>query len=629
MYRIIFFFVVLTISYSASLYAQNPELDSIVRLIAKSPEDTSKVNLYRQAGATILYENTDEALPYFKKGLALALTLKFNPGIERCYSATALAYSLNAKYDTSLLYIDSALPYAHKVGNKKRLALMYLNRADVYTNLENFSASLKDCDTAMKYAEESGNKDGMGRIYTIRSDVYEEQGQYALALEALEKAGHLFRESNNVQMTAMVYSERADIYTRTEEHEKAVPLYKQAIAIADSLTDVANLAAYTCGLAQAYAGLKQYREAEVMALKSRDYAAQTGNLKQQAVAYEVLSLIYDKLENYPKAIEYELKTYNILQQERDLVREQISSKHLSELYSKSGNSQKAYDYLKISSSLNDSIVKKRFNDETAKLQATFRVTEKDKEIELLNKNEELHRQKLRQQQLIALGGALIALLALGAVWLLMNRSKLKQSMKELELRNRIAADLHDEVGSSLSSIRMLSQMVAEKGDTDNSQKELLRKMSSNAQETVDKMSDIVWMIKPGENEGESLGQRMERFLYEMGSAANLETSFHMEGMESVKLSMQQRKDIYLIFKEAVNNAVKYSGATRVDVSVARSDKQLNLTVTDNGSGFDKEKIRRGNGLDNMKTRAGGLKAILTIDTADGKGTVIQLQMPVS
>jgi two-component system, NarL family, sensor histidine kinase UhpB len=203
----------------------------------------------------------------------------------------------------------------------------------------------------------------------------------------------------------------------------------------------------------------------------------------------------------------------------------------------------------------------------------------------------------------------------------MNRNKLRQRMKEMELRNQIAADLHDEVGSSLSSIHMLSQMATQQ---EGSNKDILARMSGNAKETMDKMGDIVWMIKPGESEGASLKQRMERFTYEICSSKNIAATIELNELEKIKLTMEQRKNFYLIFKEAINNAVKYAGTEKVEVIVTTQNKQVTLLVKDYGKGFDPETTGRGNGLDNMKNRATELNGNLNISSEIGKGTTVQL-----
>ncbi|MCB0777128.1 MAG: sensor histidine kinase, partial [Chitinophagaceae bacterium] len=203
-----------------------------------------------------------------------------------------------------------------------------------------------------------------------------------------------------------------------------------------------------------------------------------------------------------------------------------------------------------------------------------------------------------------------------------------QQMKELELRNQIAADLHDEVGSSLSSIHMLSQIANKKQSEDASQKEILDRMSVNVKETMDKMGDIVWMIKPGEGEGISLKNRMERFAQEVCSSKNIDLNMELGKLETMKLSMPQRKNLYLIFKEALNNAAKYSGTEKIDISIKEENKRLSFMLKDHGKGFDASRIAKGNGLDNMQNRARELNGELKINSAMDEGTIIQLDMPV-
>ena len=277
--------------------------------------------------------------------------------------------------------------------------------------------------------------------------------------------------------------------------------------------------------------------------------------------------------------------------------------------------------------MNDSLIKQQFNNETAKLQTNFQVTQKDKEILLLNKENELKQQRLQKQRLLMWGAARLALLALGAIWLLMNRNKLRQRMKELELRNRIAADLHDEVGSSLSSIHLLSQMAFQQRN-DDAPSEILSRMSSISKETMDKMGDIVWTIKPDESGNGSLKQRMERFAYEIAGSKNIEVSMQMEEPENATLTMEQRKNIYLIFKEALNNAVKYSDTKKIIVSVNTQNKELLLIVKDEGKGFDHSSVKKGNGLDNIKNRANELGGKVEINSTSNQGTVIKLYVPV-
>jgi signal transduction histidine kinase len=261
------------------------------------------------------------------------------------------------------------------------------------------------------------------------------------------------------------------------------------------------------------------------------------------------------------------------------------------------------------------------------MEEQYRVEKKEKEITLLKKDKELQQQKLQRRGLLMIGSAVLAILVIFGTWLLMNRNKLRQQMKELELRNRIAADLHDEVGSSLSSIHMLSQMASQPGN-EKTNIDILQRMSNNAKETMEKMGDIVWMIKPGETDAGSLKQRMERFAYEIGSTKNIAVTINLGDLEKVKFTMQQRKNIYLIFKEAMNNAVKYSGTAKIDITALLQNHNMQLQVKDLGTGFDRAIIKKGNGLDNMQYRAKELGAEIEIESGVEKGTAVILKIPV-
>lgn len=174
---------------------------------------------------------------------------------------------------------------------------------------------------------------------------------------------------------------------------------------------------------------------------------------------------------------------------------------------------------------------------------------------------------------------------------------------------------------------MLSQMANAQSSNDN-QKNILHKVSSNAKETMERMSDIVWMIKPGESETGSLKQRMERFGFEICGSKNISLQMDLAALDHLKPGMEQRKNIYLIFKEAINNAVKYSGTPKIEVSSTFANGQMQVTIKDFGKGFDASKASRGNGLDNMKNRAKDLGGDLTVNSEEDGGTEVSLQLTV-
>jgi two-component system, NarL family, sensor histidine kinase UhpB len=606
--------------------AQSRVADSLFGLLNKAVEDTGKVTLYQNLAANLKFTDPEKAIAIAQKGILLARRLGFDRGSAGCYLNVSTAYIYSDKLDTALLYLDTALQYSHKVGDPNRLGLAYLNRADIYRQLQNFSQSLKDCETALEYADKANNDDVRARINQTIGAVYYRQERYAQCIDYHNKAIALYRKIGNQRMSAAALNNLGMAYKSTRDFDKAIAVTTDAVRITDSLKDITNLSIYNGNLSDAYFEKGDYASAEKYANKSMEYAVLQKNEYLQAIANVFKGGIYAKQKRYPAAIEVLEKAMSYFREIEDQDRIYNVGDLLAEVHSLAGNYSKAYEYMKISKVARDSLVKWRYDDDVAAMQTKFQVKEKDSEIQLLAKDKELQRQKLQRQQLLIIAVATIALLILCGAWLLMNRRKLKQQMKVLELRNRIAADLHDEVGSSLSSIHMLSQMATRQGN-ETGHTAILARMSSNAKETMDKMGDIVWMIKPGETEAGSLKERMERFAYEICSTRNIEVSIQLEDLDKVKLTMAQRKNIYLIFKEALNNAVKYSGTEKIDIKTDRQNKQLALQIKDYGKGFNTETTRRGNGLDNMKNRAAELDGRIEFRSAAGEGTLVQLLIP--
>ena len=203
---------------------------------------------------------------------------------------------------------------------------------------------------------------------------------------------------------------------------------------------------------------------------------------------------------------------------------------------------------------------------------------------------------------------------------------------ELErVRTRIATDLHDDIGSNLSRIAILSEVVSQQVDKDNLQAiEPLSTIAATSRELVDSMSDIVWAINPNKDHLSDLTQRMRRFASDIFTARNLEFSFRAPGAEAyTKLGADVRRQVFLIFKESVNNLVRHSGCTKVDIELQIEGGWLELTLKDDGRGFDLSRAGDGHGLKSMTARAKSLGGQLNIISSDAEGTIVTLKAPLA
>jgi signal transduction histidine kinase len=155
-------------------------------------------------------------------------------------------------------------------------------------------------------------------------------------------------------------------------------------------------------------------------------------------------------------------------------------------------------------------------------------------------------------------------------------------------------------------------------------------MGGASRNMIDTMNDIVWSVNPKNDQFENILQRMKYFSGELLSGKNILLQFNAdEKLKSVKLSMDKRKNFYLIFKEALNNACKYSKAKQVSVNIADEAGKLMMMIKDDGIGFDENNIHAGNGLKNMQARAEEMNARLNIQSKLNEGTKIELVMQVN
>jgi two-component sensor histidine kinase/streptogramin lyase len=203
------------------------------------------------------------------------------------------------------------------------------------------------------------------------------------------------------------------------------------------------------------------------------------------------------------------------------------------------------------------------------------------------------------------------------------RLRIRRLKAVYALRNRISRDLHDDIGSGLSGIRMLSAALKKGGGRLNPE-EAAGKIEETSQEIMDKMSDIVWVISPRHDTTEELIARMRLTATELLDAKGIELTFTEQSESRTRLPIELRRNVFLIMKEAVNNMCKYSDARHATITIHQGGNRFEMTIADDGKGFDVEHVTYGNGLSNMRERAREIGGRIDITSSLGAGTNIRL-----
>jgi signal transduction histidine kinase len=232
--------------------------------------------------------------------------------------------------------------------------------------------------------------------------------------------------------------------------------------------------------------------------------------------------------------------------------------------------------------------------------------------------------------------AMVALMALVIrLWLAHKwneqRSQLEKQLAILQEHERISADLHDDIGSTLSSISVYSEL-ADKYYSSRPEKshEIVHKISVQTRELMTRIEDIIWSLKPNSLDKTTFKSRLQEYGLELLTGKDMRYTVEVDqGVDDLVKDPFLRKNILLIIKEAINNSAKYSQASLVVIDVQTDAAFLKIRIEDNGAGFDKETAGNGNGLGNMKKRCEDIGGAFSLHSSPGHGTRIEVSVPMA
>ena len=223
---------------------------------------------------------------------------------------------------------------------------------------------------------------------------------------------------------------------------------------------------------------------------------------------------------------------------------------------------------------------------------------------------------------------LLAIAVAGAVYAIY-RYRVARLLEVANMRTRIATDLHDDIGANLTRISILSEVAKQQfGNGKDGSGNPLSSIAEIARESVASMSDIVWAIDPQHDTLRDLVRKMRQHADEVFTLRDIDLEFNAPEQD-LKLGVNLRRDLLLIFKEAVSNAARHSNCTRVIIDFSANRDELSLRISDNGRGFDQTSESAGHGLISMQRRAQKLGGSYEIDSPKHRGTTINLRIPLT
>ena len=605
------------------LKAQTSRIDRLKNKIAISYSPKEKLQAW--LGFCDEWEsfNADTLHRYALLARQAAVALKDNYAILLSdYYLSAYLFQKN-KLDTALSAINNVITRAKKTTSyNNSLVKFYLLRGNILARTLRYNEVLKQYMEVLPLAEKNNDTIGMIRFSTGIGNVYLRLKNNDEALKWHYKAINLMNTDVLKAAYSFVYINLSVVYYHiatlydTKQNEDSIEFNLQrAIQYSrqgNSLTNLANsLTMYGSVLAE----YKKIKPAIAALTEGLEIRKKIGDIYYLISDMTALAALYENNKDTAKAIATCLNALDIAKQNGSSASSMINVyATLGEVYSTAGNYKKYSEVLLEKLALQDSMYKINNAEAIEEIETKYNVQKKENTILQ-------QRLSIVRKDLIIYGviGLALLLAAIAALIIKKRKQQHLQGIKEIKIENekennlaiekgkdeerrRIIADLHDDVGSGLSTIRMISDLIA--GQTGHTLKlnQYAIKVSGITKQVTERMNTIVWALNTENDTLQNLCEYIREYGFNFFEDSPIKfTSNLLEAADDIQLSGMQRKNIFLIVKECLNNAYKHSGAKNITVNIALEHERLYFRIQDDGKGINIENPF-GNGLRNIKKR---------------------------
>lgn len=650
------------------LHAQNRAIDSLQNLIANAKQDSTKGLLYlKLARASVseldVYEkyakkgielcrkgghiggvakghlsvgfarqrmgDLDSSFAEFARAEALFRQLGDSSSLSGVYLQLAGNYSFMGELDKAIVYQKRTLAIAKQSGDNSKVGSAYIGIAGSYGRMGDYDKAMSYTLDASRYAEKTTDEELKANVNRNLVNIYSFTGKYEKALEFAEKELAIWRKTGNVAQEQTCLENIGSMHMNLLNFSKALKVYNESLALLDEdLTPDPASTLYT-KLGECHRELGDLTKSYQYLQKAEKIINQLGYMEFLGYVNQQLAITQIEREEYASALEYLNKAEETAIEIGDVFGQKEILLAFSDVYAKTGKYQFSLESYKKSTLLKDSLFNMDSETAMASMKTKYDTEKKDLQIDVLQKQAEIDKRKSARQRMLIFGSLLLALLAGAVGYLRIRQNKLNQRLKMERFRNKVAADLHDDVGSTLSSIAMYSEVIKQKAVTKLPEAlPMLENMTNSSKELMDAMSDIVWTINPKNNSLHSLLTRIKHLSSEICEAKDVLFQYEQSGdIEGQKMDMEAAQNVFLVLKEGVNNALKYSECTELQMRVAQTKNSLSFELKDNGKGFDTKDESLGNGMRTMRVRMTEIGGTYGVHSS-GDGTIISGTLPV-
>lgn len=620
---------------------------------AVNKKDTTYIKYLLETATALQTTHGDSCHQLAMEAYSLSKLLNYQSGIRGAYIRIGSVLMTKGFHDSALIYINNAISISKSMGNNRKIANAYLLKSIIYGAKALQDSAFKAIYQALHYSQLANDSNttaqiynALGGLHTDFKDFGKSHLNYSIALKMAENL-------NNETIQADALIGIGTVFYRSQNPKEALSYYLRAESIFKENNDDVGYAQNLNNIALCYGHLKQVNKALYYYSKALKLYKQLGMQGEEANLYYNIASLYFDLKNPQKAIEFLYIALPMAKKTRELEKVSFCYQKLAEAYSMLGNYKMAYTYQLQYTALSDSIMSEEKISSISEMQTKYATTQKEQQIILLDEQG-----KTRKAQrnfffavtiVFVLGFCILGFYYIQRQKLAKKNEQLAQQdiaslLSEQEIksynamivgqeeeRQRIASDLHDRLGSMLSTIKLLySSLNIKELVADEEDKEQYEKANNLLDDACVEVRKISHNLSTGMVMSFGLVAALDELCESINKSKRIKCKLLAYGMDE-RLDNKMEIGIYRMVQELFNNILKHAKAQNITVQLNRLDNGLNLTIEDDGIGFDVEEKKKagGLGLKNLASRAAKLKGTYLVDSHPGKGTISIIEIPIN
>ena len=607
--------------------------DSLRQLVqAASSFDTAYVNHLNSLALALRTDDPPQASGLFHTALKLARGLGYRPGIGHAQFGLGYCYRAANAYDSALYFTQQAIRTYTILGDSINKARGLYNLSGIYYEQGDYGQALAVNMDGLALTQARHDRKGQLFQLTQLGLTSTALGEYPAARQYLAQALDLAQTLHDAVGIGHAYGGLGDLNRAQAHWSLAGHYYAQAGASYRHVYNAIGMLPIELDMAEMMERQGGHDAALAAATRLLGRAQAAGTQGQLARAQLLLASVFNSLGRADSARRYAALSLAINRRKGLKQQARDAASMLAQASAQLALWPDAYRYQYLTGAYTDSLANEEARRRAAAFQLAYARSQQQSQIRLLVQHARLQAQqqeleRLRARQEVA-GMAALALLVLvlsgGLLW----RYRRREASRLAALRTRIAADLHDEVGSMLTQISMQSTLLREGFYAPDQQQVYLDQMSEASRRAARQMNDAVWSIDARYDSAASLLDRLRDHAHEVLPPAGIELDFWVEPtLGGAVVPLATRQALYFIYKEALHNVVKHAQAHQVHVRLRVVGRRLELEVRDDGRGMSKTNRSSGQGLPNMRMRATAVGGALSFsDTRPGVSILAQLPL---